>query len=718
MTNAASSLVTLRTNRVQLTLAAAVGQRPSILYWGDALHDKATEDLSLLTTRPWAFGGPSRDIAPSLSNELGAGLGAPSGFNAHRNGSDWAAVFTTQEVEATDERMVVVRCHDLAHTIGIDYHLELDPDTHVLSVVSKVTNKGSAPLTVDWAAAITLPLDQRLTRLWGFTGRWANEFQIEEINLHGGSYVRDNTSGRTSHDSFPGLIALTPQTNQSAGLCAGFHLAWSGNHRIRVDQHTNGFSFVQAGELFFPGEIHLNPNEVYTSPTVYAAWSNSGLNALSRSFHRHLKDRILDQRTRNKPRPVHYNTWEAVYFDHSEDKLLKLASEAASVGTERFVLDDGWFGGRRNDAAGLGDWVVASDIYPRGLHKLVDHVRSLGMEFGVWFEPEMVNPDSDLFRSHPDWVLEARGVEQVPYRQQYTLDLTRPEVTEYLFDAINNIVSTYDVDYIKWDMNRDVSHPGDQDGKAATHRQTMSVYSLIKRIRDEHPRLEIESCASGGGRADFGVLAHTDRLWTSDNNDALVRQSIQRGASYFFPLQVLGSHVGPKTCHITGRVHDMAFRVGTAFFGHMGMEVDLASETAEDIAILKKGVALYKEHRDLVHNGDFYRLEAINAHHAVGVVKKDKSEALFSCSKTSDHRTTLPERVRFVGLSPRLSYRVRIIWPGTSPAVTAPSIIEAANLYGEGHIFSGQALEEIGIQPPLINPNTCLIFHLQATTDH
>ena len=225
---------------------------------------------------------------------------------------------------------------------------------------------------------------------------------------------------------------------------------------------------------------------------------------------------------------------------------MALAEKAAWVGAERFVLDDGWFGARRNDKAGLGDWWVSKDVYPRGLGPLAEHVRALGMEFGIWFEPEMVNPDSDLYRAHPDWILEARGVEQVPFRGQYTLDLTRREVADYLFEKMSAIVGEYGVAYIKWDMNREIHHPA-SEGRAAIHRQTSAVYALMERLRANHPALEIETCSSGGARADFGVLRYTDRFWLSDSNDALDRQAMQRGASYFFPLNVTGSHVGQRS---------------------------------------------------------------------------------------------------------------------------------------------------------------------------
>ena len=421
----------------------------------------------------------------------------------------------------------------------------------------------------------------------------------------------------------------------------------------------------------------------------------------------------MDGRIRDRPRPVHFNTWEAVYFGHSEAHLIALAEKAAWVGAERFVLDDGWFGGRRNDRAGLGDWWVSADLYPNGLGPLANKVRALGMDFGLWFEPEMVNPDSDLYRAHPEWVLKADGVEQIPSRHQYVLDLTRREVSAHLFEKISAIVAENNVSYIKWDMNRDIHHPG-RAGRGVIHQQTKAVYALMKRLRDTYKDLEIESCSSGGGRADFGVMPYADRIWLSDSNDALDRQSIQRGASYFFPLRVTGSHVGPEHCHITRRRLSMEFRAATAFFGHMGLELNLNEETDRDLEILKEAVALYKSVRTLIHDGDFFRLDPSDYMNMVGVVAKDRTEAIFSCAKITGHATTLPERYRFAGLDRSKRYCVKIIWPTANISPTEPSIVDLADLAGGGSIFSGEALLTHGMQLPLMYPETCLLYHFQA----
>lgn len=707
------SYVALRGGGTLIALEVTKGARPVCLYAGADLKGAKPSEFALLSTRQHAPGGSSIPLRGSLINEIGTGLSGPSGLVAHRSGTDWAIDLRLVSVEQPNEHMVQLCSEDANTGVACCHMIAVDPHTGMATCSTQIENLRDEELELDWCAALHLPLDQQLDQIMSFTGRWSGEFQIEQAETLRGSIVRENKTGRTSHDVFPGFIAHSHGTTETSGPAAGFHLAWSGNSRLRADQHNDGSTFVQMGELLFPGEIRLGSKETYRTPDMLAVWSDSGKGDISRRFHDHLNRNILDQRSFAKPRPVHYNTWEAVYFNHDEDALLALADKAASVGAERFVLDDGWFGGRRHEDAGLGDWWVSDAVYPKGLHALTDRVKSLGMEFGLWFEPEMVNPDSDLFRAHPDWVLQADGVEAVPFRGQHTLDLTKPAVFDYLFEKITALVGEYDIAYIKWDMNRDTNYPG-SGGRGAMHRQTQAVYQLMAKLREAHEQLEIESCSSGGGRADFGILRYTDRIWTSDNNDARARQSIERGASYFFPLRVLGSHVGPERCHITGRRFDMAFRTGTAIFGHMGMELDLRKESADDLEILKAGIALHKQHRDLIHQGRFLRLPSAPHTNFVGCVAEDASEALFSYAKLEEQPQTQPSRIRFEGLNPSKLYRTRLVWPQKNPSVSVPSIIDAADLAGEGSVFSGAALMGHGIQPPLTFPDTCLIYHLEA----
>ena len=703
----------LHTDRVRFTLHAPEGGRPRIVYWGPPIPHTPAQDLDRLATRQPTGGSHLIALDRSLTLELAGGPAGPPGLLGHRNGRDWGSLFRVTRINTAAPDTLHIHCRDETSALTIRHSFRLSPESDVLEAWTGLQNDGAAPFTLDWCAAASLPVDGRFTEVRGFSGQWAREFDHHDHTLARGTYLRETRSGRPNHDSFPACLLLTPTTGESQGLAAGFHLGWSGNHRLRVDQERDGQTLVQAGECLFPGEVILAPGDRYETPRLHAAISGDGLNGVSQAFHRHVRHHLLPIRQTHTPRPVHYNTWEAVYFLHEESELRDLADRAAALGVERFVLDDGWFGGRRGDSAGLGDWHVTPSLYPNGLKPLADHVRSLGMGFGLWFEPEMVNEDSDLYRAHPDWVTEISGVAPLPFRHQRVLDLSNPQVTDYLFTAIDTLIRDCGVAYIKWDMNRDNDHPA-SGGRAQVNAHVRALYGLLDRLRTAHPDLEIESCSSGGGRPDFGILSHTNRVWTSDSNDAHDRQLIQRGASYFLPLDVLGAHIGPRRCHITARTFPMAYRAATALFGHMGLEMDLREMDERETAQARTAIAFYKRHRALLHSGDLYRGETSDAYNVLSVVARDRSEALVSIAKLNHHPTTLPERLCFQGLTPDTPYRVQFIWPEGGIGGLTPSILTEADLYGDGAVFSGAALINAGLQLPLSNPDTCLIAHLRA----
>jgi alpha-galactosidase len=696
-------------------LDATTGQPPRILHWGAALPTSVSaNEVAKLTARPGGPGNPDYAIAPSLAMDPGLGLLGPTGFAAHREGRDWGSKFVVYDVAHSDNT-ATIRTHDVLTQLQLDYQIALDPESGILSLSSSITNHGDGILDIVDMATAFLPIPAHMDQLIGFSGRWTGEFQRERLDRFIGGYIRENRRGRTSHDSFPAVIMCNAATTENAGEAYGIHLAWSGNHRVRVDTLNDGSVFASMGALLFPGEIRLAAGESYNSPPILASYSAQGLSAMSRQFHIHVREKLLRPATRNRPRPVHYNSWEAVYFDHDFNTLTAIADKAAAIGAERFVLDDGWFGARRDDTAGLGDWSVSKDVYPDGLNPLINHVRSLGMEFGLWFEPEMINPDSDLYRAHPDWVLGIEGIEQIPFRNQYVLDISRPEVADYLFTSIDSILSEYDIAYIKWDMNRDLNHPGNAQGQAVGQAQVTALYALLARMRAAHPGVEIETCASGGGRPDLGILAHTDRIWTSDTNDAIDRQSIQRGASYFLPLDVLGAHVGPSHCHQTGRQINMAMRAGTALFGHMGMELNLLAEPEADLAILKAAIQLHKDHRHLLHHGDFYRIDTPECLNAIGVVSRDKAQALFSVAMVKGYASTLPCRIRLIGLDANQRYALKLVWPLSWHPKNPPEAHDVPD-FTVGTEANGEVLMKVGFQLPTAQPETVFLYHLIAVT--
>ena len=441
---------------------------PAILYWGARLSEDSSPDmLSLLATRQEVQACMPEEPAIALSPELGAGFSGSAGVQIHRGGAQWAVFSQIQSVtvEPNNRLSIVSKCKGTE--IELIHCLQLDASTDVLTATTQLTNIGQSKLWVDRCDAPCIPVPMHYNKILGFKGRWAKEFQTQSIDRFMGAYVRENRSGRTSHDAFPAVIVHSDQANESAGEAYGLHLGWSGNHHLRIEEQFVGRAYAQFGELFFPGELSLEPGESYYSPVLYGASSNTGLTDLSACFHQYIRENLTDPRMQGKPKPVHFNTWEAMYFDLSMSRLCQLADdEAAAVGVERFVLDDGWFKGRKSDRAGLGDWTVDETVFPLGLGPLVEHVNAAGMEFGLWVEPEMVNQDSDLYRAHPDWVLNAAPAPLLLSRNQLVLDLTRTEVQKYLFEHLDNLLSEYAITYLKWDMNRVINQPGNARGES------------------------------------------------------------------------------------------------------------------------------------------------------------------------------------------------------------------------------------------------------------
>ncbi len=686
------------------------GNAPAILYWGVRLgQGTSPEMLALLATQQEAPACPPEEAPIALSPELGAGFQGNPGIQVHRQGLQWAVSAQIESVTQTNDSHLTIVSVCKSTQIRITHRLGLDCDSDVLSASTELCNIGESSLSVEQCNAPSIPLPMDYNKILGFQGRWANEFQLQPVDRFMGTYLRENRSGRTSHDSFPGVIIHTEQTSESSGAAYGLHLGWSGNHRIRIEEQFVGRAYAQLGELFFPGELSLDPNQSYCSPMLYGASTNNGLSALSKCFHRYIRSHLTDARMAGKAKPVHFNTWEAMYFDLSLERLQALADSAAKVGAERFVLDDGWFKNRKSDRAGLGDWTVDSSVFPDGLGPLIDYVHAKDMEFGLWIEPEMVNPDSDLYRTYPDWVLSTPPASLILSRNQLVLDLTRTDVQDYLFNCIDALLDQYPIAYLKWDMNRVINQPGNAEGRAVTHYQTLALYGLLARVRAAHPMVEIESCCSGGGRADFGILGYTDRIWPSDSNDALDRLAIQKGFSMFFPAEFMGAHVGPKDCHITGRIISMTTRAGVALFGDMGIEANLLEMDDKEKQVLTSAVSLHKQHRQLIHNGDLVRLDTSERENSFGIIAANQQEALFSYALLHSPATTTLGRLRLRGLEANTLYTVTIIWP-TAPSSASSSIVDVIN----GSVVSGDALMNFGLQLPIMQPTSLLIFHLRS----
>ncbi|WP_428980203.1 alpha-galactosidase [Catenovulum adriaticum] len=684
-------------------------KQPRIIYWGKKLSALSSiEPLLALGKRQEAKCAPEIEPLLSLTPCYGDGfIGAPGLELRSTDGNAWMFSGEISDIQQ-NENHCTISMFDNVRKIKLNYQISLNYDSNVLSAATEVCNMSDNLIEVDWCASLTVPLHDHFDTIHSFEGRWANEFRRSKLQRFMGGYLKENRKGKTSHDNFPGVLLSNSNTNETQGECFGFHLGWSGNHRTRVESLSDGRNFVQLGELLHPGEVKLKTGECYQTPLMYVSYSKQGLSTLSNNFHTYVRKNLLTYNATEKLRPVHYNTWEAIYFDHSYETLADLANRAAKLGAERFVLDDGWFKGRRGDDAGLGDWVVDKAIYPQGLAPLIKTVNDNGMEFGIWFEPEMVNPDSYLYRQHPDWILQAENCQQIQFRNQYVLDLTRSEVVEYLDTAISDILNTYpQIKYIKWDMNRDINHANNAQGYPAVHKQTLALYELIQSLKVRFPSVEIESCSSGGARVDYGILRYTDRVWTSDSNDALDRLSIQKGCSFFFPSEVMGSHVGPRDCHITGRNIKIETRVGVALFGHMGMEMDPRELTDHEAKVLSEGFALHKQNRQLIHGGKLVRLDSEDCAVNFGIVATDQSEALYAHNLINEYKGALPPSYFFTGLAENKNYKLERVWP-----VEFDEYRESGLSQLNGQVFSGEHLVNFGIQLPIMLPETLIVFKL------
>jgi alpha-galactosidase len=678
--------------------------RPHLDYWGPTLPKPGRVDPRLLqraTPHGMLDAGEAFDLFP----EAGLGFtGAPALQFSRPSGRFVSQlVHARTEVRANGLDLVL---EDPAAGLEAVLAVDLDPATGVAAFRTRIRNTDAEPLRLDWVSPVALAAPDG--EVMAFGGRWAREFAAHRFRLDTGLWASEARTGRTSHHAPPFLVVGEPGFDERQGRLIGVHLAWSGDHRLLVERLRDGRLQIQAGELFWPGEMQLAGGEAYETPVLYAARSDAGLNGLSDRLHPFVRDRILQGRLRTRPRPVHFNTWEAVYFRHDLDELKALADGAARVGAERFVLDDGWFKGRNDDTAALGDWVPDPVKYPQGLGPLVEHVRGLGLEFGLWVEPEMANADSDLLRAHPDWILGEPGRIQPLGRGQYVLDLTRPEVSEAIFRQIDALLSAQPIGYLKWDMNRDLTHPASR-GRPASHAQTLAVYALVDRLRAAHPSVEIESCASGGGRADYEILRRTDRIWTSDCNDPIERQSIQRAFSIFFPPEVMGAHVGPAASHTTARTTSLGLRAMTALFGHMGIEADIRAFAPRDLAGLEAAIATHKRLRPLLHGGHLVRQMSADPG-AVAFAVVGDGEAVVSVAQLETPRTAGAPPLRLDGLDAQTLYDVRLINLPRRPRAAMKQV--PGLVLGETVQATGQWIAEAGLPMPILRAGEIAIFHL------
>ena len=693
-----------------LVLASWDRRLPELVYWSSRLGDDVDVfELTKLQRRSIGHSMLDEVAELSLLPESGRAFPGHPGLVGHsQTGTRWTGQFMLDESleECRDGKRVIVNATDAAAGLRVSLRVTIVEESEVLVLCTDLENIGDDGYFVDWLACPVVPIQVSSSHMIGFFGRWCQEFRRQEIPWVRGSHVRQNRLGRTSHEHFPGLIVPALNCSETVGEAYGFHLGWSGNHQIVAEELPDGRRQVQFGTLPDPGEILLQAGDTHSSPELYAVFSDQGLNGVSQKLHEHCRRKLVTMPAWLQERPVVSNSWEAVYFDHCVDELKAIATSSAELGAELFVLDDGWFAGRDDHTAGLGDWWADPVKYPDGLHPVVDHVLSLGMRFGLWLEPEMVSYKSELYRDHPDWVLDLPRYQQVLGRTQLVLDLSRDEVQEYVWRLLSRLFEEYEISYIKWDMNRSLSLAAGAFGTSVAHRFVHGVYALMDRILRQYPAIAIESCSSGGGRMDFEILKRAIRLQLSDCLDPVERLSMQKNASYFFPPEAISSHMGAANCHTTGRTKSLRFASRVAAVRHMGIELDPCRLSKDERDCVRRGIVLYKTLRSWAHKALFFRLEFGDAATFGEVfVSHDRSRFFAVVSQAEMQGAASTGSVKIPGLAAGSRYRVQIL-NAIEASRVANCKLDSPLLSENGCLVDAEVLAKSGIALPNLLPET------------
>ena len=589
-----------------VTLKASFPTLPVPLAEGEALH---------LPIRDLRLRYVGHDIVTDAQPGLAPAHGLPTGITTPR---ETLRVILRDPVQPFQ----VIACY------------RLTPEHDIIERWLELENLGTATVTLDVCQFASLHLPNGTTELTRVSGTWAREFTTERQKLGIGTQVIESRSLQTSHNTNPFFLLNQPgQAWETAGTVYFGALAYSGSWQLSFEQLPTWDIRVHGGYNPFDFALSLTAGERHITPAFVTGVCPDGWGGASRRLHALAQERVLPQSVAHPAwRPVLYNSWEATYFNLSYENQAELARKAAAIGVELFCVDDGWFGGRRHDRAGLGDWVVSPEVFPNGLEQLVAEVHRLGMKFGLWVEPEMVNPDSDLYRAHPEWVLHFPARPRTEARNQLILDLGRAEVVEHIFALLDDLVTRYAVSFFKWDMNRLATEPGSVAGQAIWRKHVAGVYAIMDRLRRKHPGLDIQSCSGGGGRIDLGILGRTDQVWVSDNTDAFDRTRIQEGFSLAYPARAMEAWVTHEHNHITQRVTPLSLRFDVAMRGVLGIGSSLNELSEAELKQYRSHITFYKRIRHIIQAGGLYRLQRLEEYGAsiVAYVLPDGSEAVYS----------------------------------------------------------------------------------------
>ena len=682
----------LDTDNQTLVLSSLDNRVPCLIYWGQKLPgDESLEDLIEASKKDW--GDNLLDKVPDLSilPEQSANFTGQLGCKIRDiNGQILSPHFIFQS-EVVNNNLLALTYIDKA--LGLTYLASITAysSNDIFALSAKIESDN--PINMEWLSTPVIASSQSSNQMIDYGGQWGGEFRKQLTPWVTGVHMRESRSGTTSHANFPGLIIPSKACSENLGSCYCFHYGWSVGPRMIAEQLPDGRRQVQFGNT---ENSELSPGKSFETAELFISHSSEGLSGIGKAFRSHVAESIVNF-SKDKLRPVHYNCWEAIYFDHNVDQLKEIASLAFDIGAERFVLDDGWFKGRHNAHSSLGDWTVDEIKYPQGLSPLVDHIQSLGMTFGLWFEPEMVSPDSDLYRQHPNWIMGDEN--QLLGRGQLVLDISLEEVQDYLFERVSALLEIYPIEYIKWDHNRVLPYPDAS--------QTRSLYLLLNRIRDSHPEVEIESCSSGGGRIDYGILRYAQRVWLSDSNDALERLRIQHEALLWLPISVTGSHVGPKICHTSGRELSMSFRAWVAAQRHMGFEMDPRELNSQDKDLLKSVTTWWKANRQWMVEASIFRLPSIDESVMAEIqVNASLDHFVVFAGQSISSKFSSPTPLLLEGLNPMTMYNVSLV---NKKEINSLSKLEEG-LLTKTLKLSGQFLMTQGIQLPKVFPANMLVI--------
>ena len=654
---------------------------------------------------PGANRGDFRVPAADVADAQGA-RGLELIYQSH---SVHAGAYTLEGLPAShgdDCETLAIQMRDPVLGLGVQLLYGVYEQQDMITRAVLFTNEGSQPLTLEKAASACLDLPFGSWDLIQFHGRHAMERQMERTRLDHDTRRVGSVRGASSHHHNPFVILCEPAATEDYGSCYGVMPVYSGNHCTDVEVDFNGSTRLVTG--IHPDGFRwlLNPGETFTTPQVLLCYTHEGLSDLSHHYHRFIRQSLC-RGTANQTSQVLINNWEATYFHFDQDKIYDIAQKAASLGVGMMVLDDGWFGKRDTDTSGLGDWFVNTQKLQGGLAPLIQKINDLGMKFGIWIEPEMVSEDSDLYRAHPDWALTLPGRKPVLGRSQLVLDMSRPDVVDYLTDCFTKLLSENHIEYIKWDMNRNMtdvySHalPPERQGEVF-HRYIMGVYTLLDRLTTRFPHVLFEGCAGGGGRFDAGMLAYLPQIWCSDNTDAIERLSIQYGTSFGYPVSSMGAHVSACPNHQTGRTVPLGTRGVVAMSGTFGYELDLNKLSRKETSLVKRQIARYQSYADLIRTGDYYRLTnpaQADFWHGWQFAAPDASEALMNVVVVHPQGNPRPLHIFWKGLDPNSLYKVvrselQGVYPGL-PAHDWAKEIAGQKFTGAQLMYAGQTLAQL-----------------------